>query len=117
MARRAPGDRPHTRLAGVACLAVTVLVLSACDRGSKPPSQASQAEAINRLELRMEQLERRLGQQLPPLTDPSDKAPAGPVKSLTLRVGTVDDRLRIYWADGSSSDLPCTKEQSTWACG
>jgi len=25
--------------------------------------------------------------------------------------------LRIYWADGSTSDLPCTKEQGTWACG
>jgi hypothetical protein len=39
------------------------------------------------------------------------------VKSLTLRTGTEDDRLRIYWADGSSSDLPCTQEQNTLVCG
>ena len=39
------------------------------------------------------------------------------MKSLTYRSGSDDDRLRIYWADGTSSDLPCTKEQATWACG
>jgi hypothetical protein len=39
------------------------------------------------------------------------------VKSLTYRSGTSDDRLRIYWADGSSSDLPCTEEQNTLVCG
>ena len=50
-------------------------------------------------------------------SDPTGKAPAGPVKSLTFRTDSADDRLRIYWADGSTSDLPCTKEQGTWACG
>ena len=45
------------------------------------------------------------------------KPPAGPVKSLTFRMGSEDDRLRIYWGDGTTSDLPCTKEQGTWACG
>ena len=43
------------------------------------------------------------------------KTPAGPIKSITFRRGTTDDRLRIYWADGSSSDLPCTQEQSLLA--
>ena len=37
--------------------------------------------------------------------------------TLTLRSGTDDDRLRIYWADGSTTDLPCTKEQATLVCG
>jgi hypothetical protein len=32
-------------------------------------------------------------------------------------MGSDDDRLRIYWADGSRTDLPCTKEQSTFVCG
>ncbi len=42
---------------------------------------------------------------------------SGPIKTLTLRLGTKDDRLRIYWENGANSDLPCTKEQSTWVCG
>jgi hypothetical protein len=79
---------------------------------------SAENERLNRIELRLQQLEQR--QASPGVgntADPSGKAPAGPVKSLTFRMGTADDRLRIYWADGSSSDLPCTKEQSTWACG
>ena len=50
---------------------------------------------------------------------PNDpKAPAGPIRSLTLRIGTDDDRLRLYWADGQTSDLICSKEgKGTWACG
>jgi hypothetical protein len=39
------------------------------------------------------------------------------VKSLTYRTGTESNSLRIYWADGSQSDLECTQEQSTLACG
>ena len=41
----------------------------------------------------------------------------GPIKSITFRVGTKDDRLRIYWDNNGKSDLPCTKEQSIWVCG
>ncbi|MBM5820487.1 MAG: hypothetical protein FJ070_10465 [Cyanobacteria bacterium K_DeepCast_150m_m2_101] len=79
---------------------------------------AAENERLNRMELRLQQLEQRQANPGAGSTaDPSGKAPAGPVKSLTFRMGTNDDRLRIYWADGTSSDLPCTKEQSTWACG
>ncbi len=39
------------------------------------------------------------------------------IKSITFRLGTEDDRLRIYWTDGSKTNLPCTKEQRIWACG
>ncbi|HGY5543500.1 MAG TPA: hypothetical protein ACN46P_09250 [Prochlorococcus sp.] len=80
----------------------------------------NQAEAINRLELRLDQLERQIGQNIPSPTDTNSKSPAGPVKSLTIRMDSTDGRLRLYWADGSESDLLCTKEQSTriqWACG
>ena len=50
---------------------------------------------------------------------PSDsKTPAGPIRSLTLRLGTDDDRLRLYWGDGQTSDLACSQEgKGTWACG
>jgi hypothetical protein len=79
---------------------------------------SAENERLNRIELRLQQLEQRQASPGAGSTaDPSGKAPAGPVKSLTFRMGTSDDRLRIYWADGTSSDLPCTKEQSTWACG
>ena len=100
----------------VALASSAVLALSGC--GSKTaPDNNTQREAINRLEQRLEQLERQVGEQLPPPSDNSNKVPAGPVSSITLRTGTSDDRLRIYWADGTRSDLPCTKEQNTWACG
>jgi hypothetical protein len=70
------------------------------------------------LELKLQQLEQRLNAPTPRGAADSDgKAPAGPVKSITFRSGGADDRLRIYWADGSSSDLPCTKEQGTLVCG
>jgi hypothetical protein len=89
------------------------LLLVGCQ--SQPPAED---ERLNRIELRLQQLEQRQAKPGAGNTaDPSGKAPAGPVKSLTFRMGTTDDRLRIYWADGTSSDLPCTKEQSTWACG
>jgi len=90
----------------------TTLVLAGCQQGP------SQSQRLERLELRLQQLEQRLNATGgASSSDRGGRAPAGPVKSLTFRMGSADDRLRIYWADGSSSDLPCTKEQGTWACG
>jgi hypothetical protein len=89
------------------------LLLAGCQRGPSPESQR-----IDELELKIQQLEQRLNKATRP--DPADKAgkpPAGPVKSLTFRTGTDDDRLRIYWGDGTSTDLPCTREQATYVCG
>ena len=100
----------------VALASSAAMALSACE-SKKVPIKTTQHEAINRLEQRLEQLERQVGEQLPRPADNSNKVPAGPVSSITLRTGTSDDRLRIYWADGTRSDLPCTKEQNTWACG
>ena len=108
-------DARGLRLAGLpfAALVAGSLLLTACQRG---PSLDSQR--LDQLQLRVDQLEKRLS--LSHSSDPGDRAgkpPAGVVKSLTFRMGSQDDRLRIYWADGSTSDLPCTKEQGTWACG
>ncbi len=103
---------PLARLPLAALLAASLLV-TGCQRG---PSAESQR--LDQLQLRVDQLEKRLS--LSHASDPGDRAgkpPAGVVKSLTFRMGSQDDRLRIYWADGSTSDLPCTKEQGTWACG
>ena len=74
-------------------------------------------EAITKLEKRVADLELQLGKRVSDYQNDQNKAPQGPIKSLTFRLGTKDDRLRIYWADGSNSDLPCTKEQSIWVCG
>ena len=100
----------------VALASSAAMALSACGSKSVPVNKA-QRETINRLEQRIEQLERQVREQLPRASDNSNKVPAGPISSITLRTGTADDRLRIYWADGTRSDLPCTKEQNTWACG
>jgi hypothetical protein len=101
--------RPPSLAAALAC----GLVLAGCQQGPSPESQR-----LDRLELRLQQLEQRLANpQGSNTADKAGKPPAGVVKSLTFRSGTDDDRLRIYWADGSQSDLECTREQSTWACG
>ena len=93
------------------------MALGACQ--PKPSHELLQLQQRQeQLELKLQQLEQKLNAVTP--RDPADrggKPPAGPVKSLTYRSGTSDDRLRIYWADGSSSDLPCTKEQNTLVCG
>ncbi len=39
------------------------------------------------------------------------------IKSLTFRIGTEDDRLRIYWSNGRTTDLPCSEDETIWACG
>jgi len=79
----------------------------------------AESRRIDQLELKIQQLEQRLNKAdlRPDTADPAGKPPAGVVKSLTLRTDTEDDRLRIYWADGSKTDLPCTKEQTTLVCG
>lgn len=99
----------------VGIVVVLAMALSGCQQGANP-----EAQRIDQLNLKIEQLERRLNKLASERHDGSDrqgKPPTGRIKSLTLRTGTEDDRLRIYWADGSTTDLPCTKEQATFVCG
>ncbi len=98
-----------------ASVLVVALTATGCQRG---PSAESQR--LDRVDLKIQQLEQRLNKLSVRAEDGADKAgkpPAGVIKSLTLRMGSEDDRLRIYWADGSKTDLPCTKEQTTFVCG
>lgn len=92
------------------------MAMSGCKSSSDSVNKTQRA-TIDRLEQRLERLERQVGERPDLPSDNSNKVPAGPVSSITLRTGSADDRLRIYWADGTRSDLPCTKEQNTWACG
>jgi len=99
----------------VGVVAVLAMVLAGCQQGSNP-----EAQRIDQLNLKIEQLEQRLNKLASERRAGSDSQappPSGRIKSLTLRTGTEDDRLRIYWADGSTTDLPCTKEQTTFVCG
>ncbi|MAR06068.1 MAG: hypothetical protein CL862_03070 [Cyanobium sp. NAT70] len=102
-------------------ISLATVLLTGCG-GAKPPKnsgdQSLNHAAIERLELRIDQLERQLKDQAPPSQEIDPKAPAGPIRSLTLRLGTDDDRLRLYWADGQRSDLLCSQEgKGSWACG
>jgi hypothetical protein len=105
--------QPRKTLLLAGCL-LSLGLMSGCQR---QPSAENQR--LDRLDLKIQQLEQRLNKvsQQGDGADRSGKPPAGVIKSLTLRMGSEDDRLRIYWADGSRTDLPCTKEQSTFVCG
>lgn len=113
--RPLPLPPARSRRWGVLLLVSGALLLAGCQ------SQRSvESQRIDQLEFKIQQLEQRLNKATVQQADPADrkgKPPAGVIKSLTFRSGTEDDRLRIYWADGSSTDLPCTKEQATLVCG
>ncbi|MEB3308259.1 MAG: hypothetical protein VKK98_08945 [Cyanobacteriota bacterium] len=102
-------------LVGFPLMALLILGAS-CQRQATPDLRVLQ-QRQEQQELKIQQLEKRLNQDLPGAADQQGKPPAGPVKSLTLRFGSSDDRLRIYWADGTTSNLPCTSEQGTLVCG
>lgn len=108
------------RLIQLLCLGVASLGLSSCglvSPGSDSPNADSSA-SLKQLERRLTQLEQELEQLRDPADDVDSKTPAGPLRSLTLRIGTEDDRLRMYWADGQTSDLICSQEgNGVWACG
>lgn len=117
MASSSPLFRLPAAALAIGTAVAAALALSACQ--PKPSNELLQLQQRQeQLELKLQQLEQKLNAPTPrDAADRSGKPPAGPVKSLTYRSGTSDDRLRIYWADGSSSDLPCTKEQNTLVCG
>ena len=106
------------RLIPLFCLGVTSVGLTSCglgpSSGDKPDANAS----IEQLERRINQLELQLQGLTSLAGDADSKTPAGPLRSLTLRIGTKDDRLRMYWADGQTSNLICSQEgKGVWACG
>jgi hypothetical protein len=120
MALSAPQPHPCRRLAiAIGSLGLgSALMLGGCQRTDQAAEIQQLKQRQEQLDLKIQQLEQKLHGVTP--RDPEDrpsKAPAGPVRSITYRSGTDDDRLRIYWADGSSSDLPCTQEQATLVCG
>lgn len=108
------------RLIPLLCLGVTSFGLIGCGlvpSSSVTPNTNSRA-SIEQLERRINTLEQELQELKSPSGDADSKTPAGPLRSLTLRIGTEDDRLRMYWADGQTSNLICSQEgKGVWACG
>jgi outer membrane murein-binding lipoprotein Lpp len=93
---------------------LAAMALSGCER--KP---SVESRRIDQLELKIQQLETRLNQvsSQVKVTDKGARLPKGAIKSLTYRTAEDGNRLRIYWADGSQTDLECNQEQATLACG
>ena len=100
-----------------ATVAAACLFSAGCQRQPSAELQKLQ-QRQEQLEVKIQQLEQKLN-AAPAANgaDPAGKPPAGAIKSLTYRSGTSDDRLRVYWAEGSKSDLPCTTGQATWGRG
>jgi hypothetical protein len=107
-------------LQALAAGAGAALLLASCQRQPSAELQQMQ-QRQEQVELKIQQLEQKLNAVVPGNgADPAGKPPAGAtgaIKSLTYRSGTADDRLRIYWADGSTTNLPCKQEQATLVCG
>ena len=100
------------------CLGVTSIGLTGCGLVTSSGDKQNASASIEQLERRINQLEQELQQLKSPGGDADSKTPAGPLRSLTLRIGTKDDRLRLYWADGQTSNLICSQEgKRVWACG
>ncbi len=100
----------------------SILLLASCQK-SQSSLNPKQEIDIDLLNARIDQIERVLQEKVTKkgLSNSNQKnnnsSLNGPIKSITFRIGTKDDRLRIYWANGMNSDLPCTKEQAIWVCG
>ncbi len=103
----------------LALIALSAAALTACGAEERDPSSGPEGQAsLERLELRVNQLERQLKELDRPASTGDSKTPAGPLRSLTLRTGTNDDRLRMDWADAPTGDLVRSPEgKGIWACG
>jgi len=93
---------------------LAAMALSGCERKGN-----EQSRRIDQLELKIQQLEARINQISSQVKQPQQgpRVPKGAIKSLTYRTAEDGNRLRIYWADGSQTDLECNQEQATLACG
>jgi len=97
-----------------------IAIVSGCAKDSTPIGNKSTQyiKDIKELTLKLAKLEESINKKEPnDRLNSSIQLHSNLIKYITLRVGSSDDRLRIYWSDNSSTNLPCKKEQSTWICG
>ncbi len=95
-----------------ACAIICAISISGCHLKSYEMNNSG----INKLQERVSKLERNLIEEEKAISNQKEKL-SSLINSITIRLGSNDDRLRIYWRDGSKTDLPCNKEMKMWACG
>ncbi len=119
MKRRRSKRKPRFLFVTVLILCIILITIKSCFKPRKDSNtkEASNVPKIEQLESRIIKLEKQLDTKKLSNSLNSSNYIKGPIKSITLRLESADDRLRIYWEDGGKSDLPCTKEQATWICG
>ena len=112
-------SRSITRKLAIISLVAGILLINGCQnkRHSFKNMRTGQEKELASVKRRVEKLESQINSETNNSSQENFKQSASPIKSITFRIGTRDDRLRIYWKNGSNSDLPCMKEQSTWICG
>ncbi len=103
---------------------VCFCLLTGCQRVEKESKTALPIEnypylesEINELKIQFSKIENLIKDQSKGNKRIEIQDKSNEIKSITFRIGSKDDRIRIYWKDGRKTDLPCTKEQSIWACG
>ena len=92
-------------------LVATALLLAGCSTSALNTNGNDALQAtFERLELRVNQFEQQLNDFKGAPAPADSKTPAGPIRSLTLRLGTDDDRLRLYWGDGQPVTWPAARK-------
>ncbi len=90
----------------------TFLVIG-CQRASKVEFQniyPNRDTEINELKIQISELKELIySESNNPDSSKKSQPNKSPINSITFNIGSKDDRLRIYWVDGSKTDLPCTK--------
>ncbi len=85
--------------------------------GCKAPEGKDMNLRVIKLQEKVSELEKIIAKRSSILDSNIDISEKLFIKSVTFRMDSKDDRLRIYWSDGRKTDLQCSKEQATWACG
>ncbi|WP_320663345.1 hypothetical protein [Prochlorococcus sp. MIT 1223] len=105
-------------------LLISCFLISSCQKNRPPAGDELTVETypyleseLNQIKVQLSQLEEHVQIKKNINDIQKIKSLSKSIKSITFRFDSKDDRIRIYWSDGSKTDLPCTKEQSIWACG
>ena len=103
---------------------IGVIFLAGCQKVEKQSNEAYLIDnypylesEINQLKIKLSEIENLITVENTKNKSLKLKDESNEIKSITFRIGSQDDRIRIYWTNGRKTDLPCTKEQSIWACG
>lgn len=97
-----------------ASIAICLAAILGCQNNQT--NRANKYDQNKTLESRINKVEQQLKSYIKQTPSSNQGSINGSIKTLTFRTGTEDDRLRIYWSDGTKTDLRCEKEQLIWIC-